>query len=98
VWGGAGIRVSQYVEELIRETMSFLPGLDDMIRALEEKVYLSKKAEEEEAAGFSGSNQVRARVAHEPCPLKGRRRRYTSGRMLGRTERHGGGRGKHTCR
>jgi len=43
--------------------MSFLPGVDGMIKALEEKVYLSKKAEEEEAAGFSGGSQVRAHVA-----------------------------------
>jgi hypothetical protein len=50
----------------VRETMSFLPGVDGMIKALEEKVYLSKKAEEEEAAGFSGGSQVSALSAREP--------------------------------
>jgi hypothetical protein len=55
---GIGFLWTQYVEGLIHETMSYLPGVDGMITALEQKVYLSAKAAEDEAAGFSGGNLV----------------------------------------
>ena len=50
----------RYVDELIRNVLNFLPDLADMISSLEEKVYMAKKAEEEEANSWakSGSAQV----------------------------------------
>mmetsp|Transcript_5900 Transcript_5900/g.11252 ORF Transcript_5900/g.11252 Transcript_5900/m.11252 type:complete len:678 (-) Transcript_5900:239-2272(-) len=58
---------AQYVDNLITNILAYLPELDDMIKSLEHKVYLSKKKEEDEAAAFSGKGAASVTV---PKPFK----------------------------
>lgn len=53
----------EFVEQLVADVLVWLPDIDELISHLEEKVYLNKKKEEEEANAWAAGGKGRATVA-----------------------------------